>query len=457
MPDFHKSVNTHSPAGRSDKPTRVRWVIVLLLTGMSFTSYVQRMNISVASKFMMPDLGLTQIQMGQIFSSFLIGYTIFQLPAGMFGDRRGPRFVLALAAATWGVTTILTGLVPGLLLTGTAAFLTLLVVRFLLGVGEAATFPVAARAVANWTLSSERALANAVMVGGLSLGSAVTPPLVAWLMVRTGWRESFYLVAILAFVMALVWWWYGRDTPEQHPSVNAAERDRIVASRETAMPPTVARGTWWQVVKDRNVALVAASYFFHGYTFYIFVFWLYTYLTDVRGFSVIKGGWWTSLPFVVAAILTPVGGAISDRLVARVGRTWARRGVAVTGQVLSAGFMIWGALAGDPYLAIAGLAAAIGFNQFSESIFWAANIDVAGPLAGTACGILNTLGNLGGVVSTAGFPILIKYFGWTVALGTGAVCAGTAALLWLMVRCDRPLVLGTSVPAAEPHARSHPR
>ncbi len=439
-----------SPPEPEHHPTRVRWMVIALLTGVSFTSYVQRMNISVAKKFMMPELGLTDIQMGQVFASFLIGYTLFQIPTGVWGDRRGPRIVLALAAATWGIATVLTGFLPGTVVTGLAAFGVLLVVRFLLGVGEAATYPVAARAVANWTTASERGLGNAVMIGGLSLGSAVTPPLIAWLMVRTGWRDSFYLVSALAFAMAALWWWYGADGPEQHAQVNAAERALITAGREAGVPMHVPPGTWWLVLRNRDVGLVSVAYFFSGYIFYIFVFWLYTYLTDVRGFSVLKGGAWASLPFVVAAILTPAGGHLSDRLVRRVGRTWARRSVAVAGLTLSACCMIFGALVRNPYLAILGLALSIGFNQFAEPNFWAASIDVAGPLAGTACGILNMMGNLGGVVSTAMMPVLVKYAGWTVALGSGAAFACVAAALWLLVRCDRPMRLPSTAPARQP-------
>src|ERR1051326_2028311 len=255
---------------RMPRPSRVRWGIVVLLTGFSVTSYLQRMNISIASKFMMPELGLSQIQMGQVFSSFLIGYTIFQIPTGILGDRRGPKLVLTLAALTWGLTTLLTGLVPGILVTGTAAFIALLVIRFLLGVGEAATYPVAALAVARWSPLSERALAQAIVVGGLSVGSTVTPPLISWLMVRIGWRESFYLVSGVAFVIAALWWRYGADRPEEHPGVNPEERALIVGSRASGAFRFDVH-SWQKVFRDRTVALIALSYFFDGYIFYIFI------------------------------------------------------------------------------------------------------------------------------------------------------------------------------------------
>jgi ACS family glucarate transporter-like MFS transporter len=372
-----------------------------------------------------------------VFSSFLIGYTIFQIPTGILGDRRGPKLVLTLAALTWGITTLLTGLVPGILATGTGAFLALLVIRFLLGVGEAATYPVAALGVARWSPLSERALAQAIVVGGLSLGSTVTPPLISWLMVHVGWRESFYLVSVPAFLIAALWWWYGSDDPLTHPRINDAERALIAAGRGDAQRFDV--HSWGRVFRDRNVALISLSYFFNGYIFYIFIFWLYTYLTDVRGFSVLRGGLFASLPFIASSILTPTGGAISDWLLRRTSRTWARRIPAITGLMLAGFCMIFGSLVGNPYLAIAGLAFSIGFDQFAEPEYWAATMDVAGPQAGTATGILNMMGNLGGVVSTALVPVLVKYFGWVVALGSGAALAFVAALVWFLVRCDKPM------------------
>ena len=421
------------------RPTRVRWTIVALLTGLSLTSYLLRMNISVASKFMMPELGLTQIQMGQVFSSFLIGYTVFQIPTGIWSDRRGPKVVLSLAALSWGTMTVLTGFVPGIVIGGAGAFAALLALRFLLGVGEAATYPVGARAVASWSPVSERALAQAIVLGGISVGSAVTPPVIALLMVKVGWRESFYMVSTVAFVIAALWAWYAADGPERHPGTNPAERRLIAGAPGERASDHAGPGTWLRVFRNRDVALVSLSYFFDGYIFYIVIFWTFTYLVEQRGFSILSGGAYSSLPFICAGILTPIGGWTSDRLLRPLGRRWARRSPAIAGMVLAGLFIILAALVRNPYLAIAGLGFSIGFDQFAEPTFWAATMDISGPLAGTACGILNMMGNLGGVVSTSFVPVLVKYFGWGVALGSGAAFAFVSALLWLFVRADCPM------------------
>src|SRR5258708_9075175 len=143
----------------------VRRRMLALLTGFSLVSYLSRMNISVAQQYMVPEMGLSEIQIGQIFSAFMVGYALFQVPAGTLGDRFGPRVGLSAAAVSWGLLTILTGLLPGILFKGaTAAFFSLLAIRFLLGVGEAATYRVAARAIANWMPAQEHAFSNAVVI-----------------------------------------------------------------------------------------------------------------------------------------------------------------------------------------------------------------------------------------------------------------------------------------------------
>src|SRR5262249_7607466 len=117
-------------------PAPVSFSLVTLLSAFSLVGYVLRMNISVASPFMMAELHLDKIQMGQVFSAFMLGYALFQVPWGVFGDRIGPGRTLTTAGLIWGVTTLATGLAPGVLVpAGAATLIALMVVRFLLGVG----------------------------------------------------------------------------------------------------------------------------------------------------------------------------------------------------------------------------------------------------------------------------------------------------------------------------------
>src|SRR4051794_21312629 len=194
-----------------------RWLIAAMVGAFAFVSYIQRMNISIAAELMMPDLGLNKTQMGQVFSSFLVGYALFQVPAGRLSDVIGPKNTLTVAALLWGCATVLTGLTAKIFAAGSVGMLvSLLAVRFSLGVAEAATFPVGSRAIRNWTPPSERAFGNAFMMAGSASAAAVSAPLVSWLMLRFGWRQTFYLTSLLAFAVAALWHAMATDNPKQH-------------------------------------------------------------------------------------------------------------------------------------------------------------------------------------------------------------------------------------------------
>ena len=201
--------------------TRVRWSIVGLLVVFSLVSYIERVNISIAATLMVPELGFTQIQMGRVFSAFVLGYALLQIPIGMIADRIGPSRILAVIAWLWAVLTVLTGYLPGRVTdTSESSLLLLIVLRFTLGLTIAGVYPLCARAVSNWMPVAERAFAYSFVIAGVSIGSAVTPPAVAWLMTTIGWRVSFYIAAIPAVVIALLWLRAGADTPLQHPAVS---------------------------------------------------------------------------------------------------------------------------------------------------------------------------------------------------------------------------------------------
>ena len=383
----------------------------------------------------MPAFSLSKVQMGQIFSSFMVGYALFQIPAGIIGDRWGPKIVLTAAAFSWGTATLLTGLVPGILVRGSFyIFASLLLLRFLLGVGESATYPVAAKAIANWVPPSERAFSNAVVIAGLSFGSTVTPPIVSWLMVRIGWRGSFYCTAALAFFVGILWNMFSADSPRQHLRVNADELALIMKTGLHSSSPGPTTESWLNVICNWNLALLSLSYFFVGYVVYMFLFWFYVYLIEVRNFTLLKGGIFASLPWISASVLTPAGGAICDFLAVRFGRVRAGRAVAVAAFISSAGFLIYGARAHGPYPAIASLSLSVGCIESAEGAFWSNAVEMAGRHTGAACGIMNMVSNFGGAVSTALVPVLVAHFGWTSALGTGAIGAFVGALIWIGIK-----------------------
>jgi ACS family glucarate transporter-like MFS transporter len=397
--------------------------LVGLLSLISFIGYPLRTNITVAAKQMMPALGLTQVQMGNIFSSFQIFYALFQIPAGLLGDRIGARRALTIALVVWAVSSVLTGVVPASLGAGaTIAFLYL--ARALLGVGEAATYPVGAMAIQREVPPGFRARANGLFIAAAAAGSALTPPLIAWGMTRAGWRATFVIAGLLALGVAVVW-----------------HRGSASPSAQVESPPPAALGAYLRaslaLLKDRDLLLVSLSYMCQAAVWFLFVYWFYLYLTDVRGFSVLKGGVFGALPYVAAALIGPLGGAVTDTLSRRRGRAFGRRTAAVIGLLGSALCVVIGARLANPYLAILALSLSSGLVNFVEAPFWTTATELGGERAGMAGGILNTLGNLGGVFSTLAVPRLVEAWGWTASMAIFGGIAALAAALWFAITPER--------------------
>jgi ACS family glucarate transporter-like MFS transporter len=399
-----------------------RILFVLTLSCFSLVGYVLRMNISIAAVFLVPELHLTTVQLGQIFSSFLIGYTVFQLPWGIYGDRFGARPVLCVAAVTWGITSLLTGLLPGLLLpVGAASFIALLLLRFLLGAGEAAGFPVAARAIASSMPKVQHGLGYAAVIAGTAAGSALTPPLISRLMVSVGWRASFYITASFAVVLAAVWLIVSRGQLHTANEGHAEISDRPATS-------------WSKLLRRPAMWNLSLSYFFESYALYVFVFWSYLYLVQQRHFTLLRGGVYTGLPFLVAMFAVPLVGYTSDRLMQRFGYVKGRRNFAIALMMLSAAFLFLTVRLDNVYFAVAALSLSVACLLATECIFWPSSIEIGDEHAGAAGAIMNTAGNAGGIVSTALVPILLNRYGWNVAFGSASALVFVSALLWLRVR-----------------------
>jgi ACS family glucarate transporter-like MFS transporter len=396
---------------------RLQWLVVVMLFGLSSASYVERVNISVAAELMMPALSLSKGDMALIFNSFLIGYAIFQVPAGWLGDRFGTRLVLGASSFLWGLFTVLSGLLPGAVLRtafGTIALLWLL--RFLLGATEASTYPVAAQAVHRWMTPSRRGTGNSVMLMGSSVASALTAPFVSWSMLRYGWRASFYLTSIAAFAISLLWLSFTRTPPAAHEPTAVP-----VSSRQAGS------------ALNLNVVLLSLSYMSEGYLLFMFVSWLYIYLVEVRGFGLVRGGLVASLPWIAAIIATPLGGILSDWLSVHFGRVQSARILIMTGYTLSGILLLAAAQAHSRLSAVLALCISLASLYLAESSFWTTATAITGTSAGAISGFMNTVGILGGIVSNAAVPILLKHYGhegWIMAFGTGTGMGLFCAALW---------------------------
>ena len=421
------------------RPGNVRWLVFAILAFGSFISYVLRANISIAAPTMIEDLQLNEIQWGWILAAFTAGYAIFQFPGGIFGDRAGARRAITIVAVLWGVLTIVTALVPGPEAAPAAVVIgSLMLVRFLVGAMHAPIFPVQNVAISQWFPVGGWALPLGLSSTGLTLGFAAAAPLLAWLIIQYGWRVSFLIIAPLGFLVAALWWWYSRDDPADHASVNAAELELIKANRSVPKADGESRPGWLRVLKNRNVLLLTLSYSCMNFVFYEVFNWFYYYLVEVRQFSAQDAGYVSSTQWIAGAAGAAIGGWICDALCKRIGLKWGCRWPIIVGMTLSALLLVGGAYYADPMIAVAMLAFCFFFNQMTEGTYWATSIAIGGEYAGAAGGVMNTGANLMGVANALLVPWFADVFGWTVALASGAGFALLGAILLLFVRADKP-------------------
>ncbi|HZT30037.1 MAG TPA: MFS transporter [Bryobacteraceae bacterium] len=416
----------------------VRWMLIFWMFVMSAIAYLDRVNISIAAQHMQKDFHVTDIQLGWVFSAFVIGYALFQAPGGRLADRFGPRLVVSFGVIWWGVFTSLTAAVPA----GIAGLLVILIsVRFLLGMGEAVVYPSSNRLVANWIPSQERGIANGLIFCGVGAGAGITPPLITWILVNYGWRESFWVSAILGLLAGVVWYVIARDAPEEHPWVTPEEVQFIEAGLPEP-PSELEKGKalpWGVILGNKDVLAISLSYFAYGYTAYIFFSWFFIYLNRVRGLDLKSSSVYSMLPFMAMAVCSLAGGWISDRLTARYGKRVGRCGMGVFGIGLAAVFVALATEVQSPQLACIVLAGGAGALYLSQSSFWSVTADIAGASAGSVSGVMNMGGQIGGAVTASLTPIIAAKFGWSASFLVAAGLCAAGSLAWLLVDPNREL------------------
>jgi len=408
----------------------IHWLILFLLFCTSVVTYMDRVNISVTARQMMPALGLTQQEMGWVFSAFVVGYALFQIPGGWLADRWGARAVLTAALIWWSVCTAWTALAASSSLADAVGIVGALVtVRFALGMGEAVALPSFNRAVANWVPADSRGFGIGIAIGGIGLGSAVTPPVAAWVMVNWGWQTVFYLSAGLGICMGILWWLLARDRPSDHPWALDRHGVSVTSAGQDGKHPV----SWRWLLRSPAIWWLVLSYSCLGYVAYVYLSWFYLYLVSVRGFDVLKGGLYASAPFLAILIACPLGGWVTDRVAATYGVTRGRVAAGMSGMILAGCAILVGAMADSATAAVVSLSLGAGCLYFSVGAYWASTTDYSKTHAGLLSGLMNTGANLGGAVSPSLTPWIAAQWGWPVSLATAGGIALIGAALWLKI------------------------
>jgi len=423
MQPAHQLVSAH--------PTRVRYVTTAFAMVLAIVTYLDRVCISQAAPAMTDDLGLTRLQMGWALSVFGWAYALFEVPGGWLGDRIGPRRVLMRIVLWWSFFTAATGWVWN------AA--SLIVTRALFGAGEAGCFPNLTRVFTTWLPVKERERAQGMLWLAARWSGAFTPLMVAYVLDLISWRRTFEIFGLLGVVWAVAFYWWYRDDPRSHPSVNEAELALLPSREQSAVGAKV---PWSRIVSSGSVWLLCIQYAFLSYGWYFYITWLPTYLREARGTSLKFGALLASLPLLLGGIGCMVGAQLIRRL-ARSGERiiLARRIVAIVGFVGASASVFAFTQVADPVRAMLLLGLAGFFNDFVMPACWAGCMDIGGRYSGTVSGAMNMVGNIGGALS----PLIIGYIltwnpgNWTLTFYVSSAIYLMGGVCWLFIDAHTPL------------------
>ena len=411
-------------------PTRTRYVVVAYGMTLSFITFLDRAAIGQAAPFIRRDLGLTAVEMGYVFSAFGLAYALLEIPAGMYGDWKGPRKVLTQIVVAWSVFTIATGWAWN--------FASMWTARLLFGAAEAGCYPSLARLFRTWLPVRERPVAEGLKAASARLGAAIAPSLVVFLYAFMSWKNVFLALGLVGFAWAGAFYWWFRDVPAQHASVNAMELAMIPVADQSHGH---GGAPWRDYIVSRSLWMLCVQWFCHFYGFYFYITWLPTYLQEARGVDVTRSAVLAGFPLIMAALGSLAGGWATSALIRRFDVARARKMVCYVSYAGAAILMVL-AIRADSVMAAIALMSFSSFSvELSVPASWTTAMDLGGRHVGAVSGAMNTIGQLGGVVAPAvvGFIAQGGKQGWSAALYTAAAVYAIGFFCWLFLDPVTPL------------------
>jgi sugar phosphate permease len=408
--------------------SHVRWVVLLLLSLMYLITYLDRVSLGIAAQRIRAEYGFSADTMGFIFSAFIWSYAIFQVPGGWLGDRFGPRRVLSAIMAYRTVIAVLTTTARG--------FGSFWGIRFSLGVGEAGAFPTATRAMQMWFPRDERGFVQGVSHAASRLGAAIGPPLAVAMMIHYGWRSVFYVIGLLSLMWSLLYLIAYRNMPEEHGGVSRPELARIRGLNENgeikqANIKKRPKVPWSVLLSHGNMWAVMCAYAAYIYSLWFFLTWLPTYLVEFRKFTVIKMGFFASIPLLAGVVGDTFGGWLTDKLLVKTNNLkFARRSVAIVAMLGCGASTLFAALSANPFTAVYCLTSAMFFLEMTIGPAWAVPMDIGGEFSGTVSGMMNMGGQIVGAVSPIVFGKLVSKGNWVAPFVVSAGLLFIGAAIW---------------------------
>lgn len=414
---------------------RVRWMIVAMLCAMSFVLSVDRFNIMVAVPHIKTEFAFSEQQRGDLLAAFMFGYALALVPGGWLADRFGPWRVFTAAGIAWAALTVWTGLIGLSAIDAPVGPLrSFLITRFLLGVCEACAFPTFARAAANWVRRSERAIATGLVQAAFGVGGVVTPVMIVLIINSFGWREAFLASGLLTLVVAVAWWLFGRDHPEEHRWVSHEELQFIAQDREETRPQPLTLRWFALLVRCRSAYMLCLSQFLFGVSGFVFFSWFYSYFTEVRHVGETYAAWLQAMPFALMAVGSSLGGWAIDTTTRRWGPPWGRRTVPLASITLGGLCGVVAPTIANDTLSALVFAMAAGLLYTAAAGFWSTVIDLTRQGTGLLGGIQNGANWLGAAVATRYYPALVAGgMSWERALQLAGAAGVLSGIVWLLI------------------------
>lgn len=391
--------------------------ILTMLVILGMVTFLDRINISVAGSSIMRDLNLTPTQWGWVQSAFILSYGLLQIPMGAFGDHHGHRRVLAIIVIWWSLFTAMTGMAGGLA--------SLLVIRFMFGVGEAGSSPCSTGVISRWFKKEEVGKAQGYVWAASRLGGALTPFVVIPVMMWVGWREAFYLLGALGIVWAVVWYMFYRN-PKAETEETGTEKPKL---------------NWKEVLSNRQFWTICAMYFFYAFGSWFFFTWFPTFMELGRGFDKSELTYAVAVPFVMSMIGNIIGGYLTDKLTKKYGLKIGRKALGTSSLAVSAIFMFLAAFIPGKMAVFIFLSLCFGIFDLMLPSAWALCIDLGKKHAGSISGAMNTFGNIGGFCCGILFGYLVQSSGnYNLPLYMISAMLIISAVLFTFINPTKPII-----------------
>lgn len=375
-----------------------RFILVAFTFLVSVLMYVDRACIGAAKGNISEEFGLSNIQWAWIMAAFTLGYALMQNPSGRLSDKKGPRLVMTSIITIWSLLTALTGAAWN--------FISMVIIRFLFGAGEAGAFPTLSKVVYKWYPVKERGIIQGINFSGSRIGGAVAYPIVVALILALGWRGSFFIFGAAGLVFALGWWFFFRNSPEESKLVGEKEKQYIIESRQKDNNLNKSSLTFVQTLKSKNMLLAMLQYIGSNFTFYFTLTWMFPYLKEALGSTGTAASFWAMAPLIGGAIGNWVSGIIVDFIYKSNNLKLSRRLPAIIGFILAAVGVILMTKAESDLNKVLFLTLAIFGADMTLSPSWAFCIDIGKENAGSVSGTMNMAGNLGAFTSILAFGYL---------------------------------------------------